>query len=305
MKFIDSLILFLLLVFVGVGFCLLWVYFPSESKEFEGYSANILREFPSSSAQFYPRMRYVSRDIEYAFTSMCGQKKKEDFKEAIKRVESVTVLRFHESANPEISITCSNLAPEPEEKGHFIAGEGGPSLIINTSRYSVILEGEIALYRTDNCKRSQIATHELLHALGFGHNSNKSSVMYPITSCEQEIDQYIIDEINSLYEEESYPDLVIEKVSGRKSGVYIDFEATIGNQGLAKVSGASLIVYANGKLRHTLLVGEIDIGAKKTLTIQNLKVPLSTEELELEVKINESELSILNNRAIIRLKEVE
>lgn len=305
MKLVDVFILIFLLVSLAAGFYLLWIFFPSDSSEFEEYQANISEQFPSSSGQFYPRMRYVSRDISYGFTSKCGPKKKEDFKEAVARLETVSVLRFRESADSEISVTCSNISPDPDEEGHFVAGEGGPSIIINTSRYSVILKGEIALYRADSCEIPQIATHELLHALGFDHNSNKKSIMYPITGCEQEIDDYIISEINNLYKKNSYADLLIEKVRASKSGVYADFETTIGNQGLAKASGVKLKIYANGDLRHTFEIGEIDIGAKKTLTIENLRVPLSTEELELEVEISEPELSQANNRASVRLREVD
>ena len=114
-------------------------------------------------------------------------------------------------------MSCSDITPEPTQKDHFVAGEGGPTLVINTTVYAIILEGKIALYRHEICDEPQIALHELLHALGFDHNSNSKSIMYPITNCAQELDDYIVQTINQLYSVPSRGDLLIEEIDANKS----------------------------------------------------------------------------------------
>ena len=304
MKILDVLIMIVLFIILIFGAYLLWLNFPTSSIEFEQYKANISEEFPEKSSQFYTNMRYPTDNIGYTFASRCGERKREDVKKAVERLETETILKFHEaSSNTQILITCSQDAPEPEQEGHFVAGEGGPTLIINASRYSVILGGKVSLFRADKCDKPQIATHEILHALGFDHNSNEKSIMYPITNCDQEIDQHIVEEIRRLYSQKAAGDLLIESVDAEKSGPYLGFEITIANFGLKEISQSSLKLFAEDSEIREFEVGTLDIGSKKTLTIKNLRVPRDTERIKFSIVTPEEEISKNNNEASLRIVE--
>ncbi len=301
---LDVLMLVLLFGALAVGAYFLWLNFPTEKIDFEKYKSNFSNEFPEKSAQFYANMRYETTDISYQFTTQCSDKKRSDFERATERLESLTILRFYKTeSNPQITVSCSRLAPEPEQEGHFVAGEGGPSLVINATRYSVIKAGEIALYRADNCDSPQIATHELLHALGFDHNNNENSIMYPITGCGQEIDEDIADEIDRLYSQKPFGDIVIEEVEADKSGPYLNFEIIVSNYGLKSIANSSLKVIAEGSVVRAFNLGEIDIGTKKTLTIQNLRIPRGATEVTFLAETKEQEIKSDNNGVDIRIVE--
>lgn len=292
--------LFILLVLLFVGTYFLWLNFPAEQTSFEEYAANVSGEFPLESAQFHPNMRYSDREIGYFVSENCSLKKKNDFKDAVQFLEDRTILSFYEDkSKPEIWVSCSNIAPEPDEEGHFVAGEGGPRNIINASRFAVILIGEIALYHPETCEIPQVAVHELLHALGFDHNSNKKSIMFPVTSCDQILDQGIIDDINNLYSIDSAPDLVVENVKANKTGKYLNLGAVVANYGLKGSKSSSMNLVIDGKTVKTLELGELTIGSRKSLTLSNLVVPRSTNKITILIETNENELDKNNNFAVI------
>ncbi len=302
----STFLLFALLVILfagfGIGMYFLWMALPAESLEFNPYHKNITQQFPAQSSQFYPNMRYKDREITYHIESSCSQKKRSDTEKAFARLQQATVLSFQEQdTNPEILILCSNVEPTAEQENYFIAGEGGPVQIINASRYAVILSGQVSLYRPDSCEIPQIATHEILHSLGFDHNSNAKSIMYPETECDQTIDQEIIDEITRLYAEPALPDLTIEAVTAVKTRSYLDFEATVSNQGIETSENSTLVVIVNSEEIKTIDIGVLEIGVKKILTVTNLKIPRDTEKITFDVQTNENELSKENNQAEITI----
>jgi len=295
-------VLLLLFALLLTGVYFLWLNLPTESVEFEEYNVEISKTLSIESTQFYTNMRYIDEKISYSLADSCTEKKKKDFEAAIKLLEKETVLSFHQTlVEPEITITCSNIAPEPAEADHFVAGEGGPSIIINASQYSVILSGKIALYRAETCPTPQIATHELLHALGFDHNSNSKSIMYPYTDCEQTLDQHITNEINLLYEQASEADLIIQTVVANKSGRYLNFKVSIANYGLQDIETSTFDLIIDDSVIRAFPIGNLEIGAKRTLEVTNLKIPKSTEEITLLVKTFQPEMSKDNNKVTVKL----
>ena len=238
--------------------------------------------------QFYGRMRYRSNVIPYWIEDSCSLDKQRDILDAFKAVESETVLEFvADREMAEIRVLCAELEEEKGKQKHILAGEGGPSEIINTSRYGVIFAGEIALYRDEKGDTPQVAIHELLHALGFDHNDDKDSIMYPITSCGQTIDATILSEMSRLYAEETLPDLVMDEVEVVKQGGYLHFNVTVSNQGLADVGEAKLVVEADGNFVQEFLLGEVEIGASRILSAQFIKVKRDVEELRFSVRGDE------------------
>jgi hypothetical protein len=156
--------------------------------------------------------------------------------------------------------------------------------------------GKVSLFRTDKCEEPQIALHEILHALGFDHNDNPDSIMYPYTSCAQEFDTYISDELDRLYSVPSRPDLVMKSATAKKVGRYLDFEARVTNFGLRNVKNATLFILTDGKKQAEFNLGEIEIGTEKILNVENTRVPRRFDKLIFQVGSSEVEISMENNK---------
>lgn len=300
MRWFDFLTAVILCAMLVTSIYFLYQYFPREEVEFNSYKAQV-QNLPQQSVQFQPNMRYAESSLTFHLSDVCSEQKKKDFRNAAEIVEEKTILEFREiqSGKPDIKITCSNISPEPSQKGHFVAGEGGPALFLNTTRYAIILEGEIALYRPESCGKPNIALHELLHALGFDHNGNENSIMYPVTNCGQEFDAEIVEEINELYSEPSLPDAMIEEIEANKSGRYLNFNIVVTNQGLKNIESSILELSANGEIIKQFELDDIAVGAKRFLTVSNLRIPSKTEEIKFKVSTSQSEISKENNEAII------
>ncbi len=305
MRILEFVVFLMLFGALGFGAYVFWLNFPGETLEYKPFTAQVISNAPEAGSnpsgegtQFYPNMRFPSRSISYRLESVCPQKRWEDVERAFEIISEKTVLEFYESKeNPEIRILCSQIAPEPKQEGHFIAGEGGPTEIINTTNYAIILSGNISLYREEKCEEPKIAIHEILHALGFDHYNNSQSIMNPVTGCMQEIDSYIIEEINRIYKTNSLPDLIIDSVSANKTGRYLNFEINVSNQGLADAENAELEVYNSDGKAANFTLGKIEMGMKKMLSVQNIKLSGSSEQIIIVVNLDEMELDKQNNRA--------
>ncbi|MDI6721652.1 MAG: hypothetical protein QMD85_04635, partial [Candidatus Aenigmarchaeota archaeon] len=84
-----------------------------------------------------------------------------------------------------------------------VAGEAGP-IYYKFANYSIIVGGEITigpLYGTSE-NRVQIM-HEIGHIMGFGHNNNSHSVLYPWVAYSQEITPDITEALDVLYQDVS------------------------------------------------------------------------------------------------------
>jgi hypothetical protein len=299
MRVLEVLILVLLVGMLGFGVYVLWLNLPGEPIEYEEFSAELGFE-NGNGAQFYPNMRYRTSENYYYVDSDCSEKKKSDVNKAFGILAEETVLTFYSTNDvnvADIEVLCSEIAPQPDKAGHFVAGEGGPSEVINNTVFSVILKGEISLFRDDKCGEPMIALHEALHALGFDHNNNKKSIMYPTTSCDQELDAYIIDKINSLYGVESRPDLVVSSVDATKSGRYLGFEVAVINVGLDDSISSVLTVVIEGDEVWRRDMGKVEIGTRKVLTVENVRVPRTFDSVSFIVETEEEEIDKGNNVA--------
>ncbi len=297
----------MMLVLVALGSYAVWlVATPPKEIDYGNYIAPSFESGIVKGAQFYPRMRFPEKDITYFIESKCSLEKEKEIQAAFRIISQKTVLSFSFSEiNPRIRFTCSEIAPEPEQEDHFVAGEGGPIEIINTSNYFVILESKVSLYREDKCETPQIALHEILHALGFDHTNSKSSIMYPVTNCNQEFDSFIYEDINQLYKVDAAPDLALEAISAKQVGRYLNFQANVTNMGLVDVQDANLEVYAGGESVKNYSLQKIEIGTKKILSVYNLRVSSDTRELRFKVApVNpEYDFRLENNEAVISLPE--
>lgn len=303
MKLLEFILAIILFVLIIASSYFIWLNIPKEPVALHQSQLNGFNLSELTQLQFYPNMRYPDKTITYEINVSCQQKRQEDIKEAFSILEQNSILKFVPSAiEPEIAITCTKLqSPSREQSRYFIAGEGGPTAVINSSRYAVIFSGSISLFKQEICEQPTIAIHELLHALGFDHSPNPKSMMYPVTDCTQTLDQEIISEINKIYEEPSLPDLAIQKLEARKAGRYISFNTSVENIGLKDIQQAEISVYTDSKLLKTFELGKIEIGTIKFLTITNLKGPYSFNSLEFRVSSSQQELSLDNNQAALTL----
>ena len=303
--FIDILLVLILIIAIGMGVYAILELWPSATMQFKEINQNLSLTRDSivlNSTQFYSNMRYPDRRISYTISSQCDSKKRNDMINAFTFLSQETVLTFYETNNGEIIILCSDIAPAPEDKGHFIAGEGGPKEIIETGAYHVIFSGKIALYKDEKCNEPKIALHELLHALGFDHNSNPKSVLYPITSCDEQLDDYVINEINKLYSVDSLPDLAITDAKAEKTGRYLSLTVEISNEGLKDSSKFLLQIYADGKNIKELEVEGIQVGFRKIISVDNLRISSNTQEIDFAVNQIEDSKEITNKNNEVELK---
>jgi hypothetical protein len=272
-------------------------YVADNSKSVEGLT--------QQSKQFYPGMRFPEKNIGYEFADECDDVRKENVRRAFEIIDEKSVLSFSEDSGSEkVYVLCSKIAPKAEDKDHFIAGEGGSTKILNASKFYIIKEAQIALYRDEKCETPNIALHEILHALGFDHNSNEESILYPITSCNQEIDDDIINSINNIYNIRSLPDLAIMKIDLNKTGKYLNFEMVLGNQGLQDYGKSVLKVYGDEEKIGKFDIDKIEIGHSKVFSVTNLRVSNDLKIVRFEVESDSSlnELETGNNQASISLK---
>ena len=239
----------------------------------------------SGSAQFYPNMRYAEKEISYGFEDACSQIKKDNVRTAFDILEGKTSLVFSESSSAQITFVCSELPPDPKRSAHFVAGEGGPTEIVNTSLFSVIMAGKVSLYKDEQCGQPLISLHEILHALGFDHNKNQRSILYPTlsNSCNQQLDDAIVDKINELYDYESIPDFKIESIDASKGGALFNFQIKVVNRGLASAENVNLKLSSNGKEIETFDLGEMEIGTRKIFNVTSLRVPLRAKSFTFQV----------------------
>ncbi len=307
MRTLDAAILFVLIVLLGFTSYFFMKNLPFETFRTEEYSSYVSNISSNSmlfaSAQFYPNMRFSKKEISYQIEDFCDSKKEGEIQEAFSLLEEKTSLRFYPvQNNPEIEIACSEQAPQEEITNNqfYIAGEGGPTEARNLSTGYLIMKGKVSLFKDEKCKETKLALHEILHVLGFDHNNNPKSIMYPITNCDQTIDQSIIDDINKLYLQESFPDLAILRVEANKSFYGASFKVAVINLGFVDAKESKIEIYAGSNKIANYSLGTLQPGMTSTLEVQNLRAAKSAKSLKFFTSYAKAdELSLNNNQAEI------
>jgi len=254
---------------------------------------------------FYDNLRFRTKNISYTISPDCDSKKINDSLSAFEILQNYTILNFHEvNTNGEVNVYCSDEVKGLTNK-YFIAGEGGPDFIINTSNYNIILNGTVLLYRANKCDRPVVVMHEILHVLGFKHTIDKNSILYATSNCNQEITKEVIDEIDYLYKDPSLPDLEFTKLNATKQGVFLNFETEIKNVGLSNAKNVTLTLYAGANFINEYSLGNIDFGEGKIFKVSNrmfLRQP-SNLKFIIDYKNTISEIDESNNIANLALAD--
>lgn len=267
--------------------------FRTNTEDIFSFTGKVVRDYNESVE--YESLRFTGSKISYSISNECSESRANNAVEAFKILEDKTVLSFYEvNENPQITIGCN----KSKEKSGEIVGEGGPTFIINTGKYEVILNGTVKLYEDDNCNQPIIATHEILHVIGFKHVENKDSIMYKISKCDQELTQDIIDEIALKYKDPVLPDMAFRKTQVEKDGRYINFEISIFNIGLSGTENADMKIITDDREIKTYNLNDFSVGSGKIIKVKNLLVPGSITGLTFIIDKNNDipEINETNNR---------
>lgn len=300
--------IFLSFLFFLLVLSLLFFYwfFPYNEISFSisnpGHSNFTLNSSFGESMQFYENMRYPDSKISYRIEKDCTLGKKDEMKRSLNWIENKTILKFYEvNYNEEIIITCEDSSPKGRE-GAFIAGEGGVTNVTITENFNVILNGMVLLIRESKCPNPIVGTHELLHALGFGHSENPNNIMYPTVNCKQTIGEDLINSINYLYSFPSLPDLSFEDASAILRGRYLDVNMTIRNNGLIDSDVSKVLISADGKTIKEFVLDPIKIGTGRSIILTNLFILNRVNNLEISIIYANEELDKKNNKIILEMK---
>ena len=305
-KIILLLILLNVVLFTGY-----WIYqnLPGEIQELtvvnlgpsvDGAIINVSGEL----VQFYPGMRFNHKDIRYYIHPGCSSTSKERVAEAFSIVSSGTgIISFQKSLedNADILVACSPEVYQKEEN-IFIAGEGGPTKIINAS-IPVIVRGKLTFYNdtSSDCEYPVTELHEIFHVFGFDHINDSSTVLYPFIKCDQRVSMDLLSALRFLYTIEPLPDLYFEEIVASKSGRYLSFDTIIVNDGLIDAENSVLSVYVEGELVDSFILNTVSFGGGQKFYVKNLKLPTRiTEEVELRVNSTTKDYNEINN--VVKLK---
>jgi len=292
-----------LMVFFLIIMLVFYWFIPFQKIEFvlNGGSSNFSLYNFDEEMQFYSNMRFPNKEISYKIND-CPLQKKDDMLRAFDLMSNQTILEFFPVVNnEEITISCDD--KNRIEGGLFIAGEGGPTNVTQNKNFNVITQGNILLIKESKCPQSNIATHELLHVLGFNHSSNSNNIMYPISDCKQTLGD-IPNLINEIYSIESLADLEIEDVSAIMNGKYLDVNISIRNNGLIKSEKAEINILSGNEIVKKIYLEPLGQGYGIQITLTNIWIPkLEVNEIEFSIETSFEELNKQNNKKILSIKE--
>jgi len=223
---------------------------------------------------FSERLRFNHNIISYFIEGECDGVRREAMVEAFALfANKMRIVSFYEvSADADINVGCSDNYISLGEN-LFAAGEGGPSIIINTSNFKTIEEGKISLYDDPRCDYPVVELHELGHVFGFDHSSDPNNIMYNTSNCNQRISKDMVKLINDLYSIEPLADASLNNIKAVKRGKYMDFNITVLNDGMLEIDDIALTIVVDGENIEVMELGEIGIGYGRTLRAENVKLP--------------------------------
>jgi len=273
----DALLLGVTFIMLSLAIYLFVSEVAVENVQYKEFVADATFGVLNETSQFYPNMRFESKEIGYAIESVCSEANKIKIIDGLEEISSKTLVKFHPSTNPNILFECSSRAPSADDrKNHLVAGAARPRFI-NATRFFVIQQTNISLYIEESCERPIVVIHETLHALGFDHVNNEADIMYPISDCEQQISSDNINEINRLYSIPQQGDLVILDLKANTTKRFLNFDISIANLGLKDTENVKLRILGGGEVLKEFDLKEIPIGQTKMLNVQNLHISLSDD----------------------------
>jgi hypothetical protein len=159
-------------------------------------------EEPLVNYQFFPNLRFDHTNISYNLTPYCkGEEQTLRIPSAFTTLHNkVPALTFYETnGSADIEIICHS---DVVEEGDFYTM--GEAYSTYDNRTNILLNGHIDIYAyhagVSKCHWGGIELHEILHILGFEHETiYKQSIMNPEVNCKLKLQNYTINELNRLY----------------------------------------------------------------------------------------------------------
>jgi hypothetical protein len=258
--------------------------------------------------QFYPNLKYNHDEISFYIDSGCNEGKRIRMLQAFLILNNETgMLDFYPASTTEadILIDCTNSVKQEDETS-FIVGEGGPTKIINSTIYPIIVQGKIMLHNESSCKEPVTELHELLHVLGFEHLNESDKILYPYLGCNQTLDQRLIGVLKQLYSSPNLPELYFKQASASKAGNYLNFSVQVNNQGIIDAKEVTLKVYEDEASQDNEVgsfnLKNIKFGEGKSLEVTSLHLPSrNTKVIILKVISQNREYDSSNNEVKVIL----
>jgi len=314
-----STILFFLIMLLIISLASLYLYqnLPGEEIEMkinnlnimnnpDKIQENVLINVSGEIKQFFPDMRFNHNNLTFFINSECSQEKIDRMNQAFSIISAETgIISFIESPeeNADILVGCSVDSYETE-KNVFIAGEGGPTKIINLSIYPIILRGKVILYNESSCDYPITELHELFHVFGFDHINDSKTIMYPYVGCSQEINPGVIEKIKEIYSVSAFAELYFENITASKKGIYLDFNVMVRNDGLIEAKNITLEVYSEEKKVDSFDLGNLNPGEGTSFDVKNLRLASRNSEKVKMILVTEvGEYNLENNSLDLIVKE--
>lgn len=304
----------LLIVSIVLLMTAIWFFYnmvPGEPVSFGNFQMNevgVPEVEYGDTPVFLENLRFRDGQITYWIQGSCPLYRQERMNQGFEKLEEeMSFLTFSQvsESDAEIKVGCSEDYLESRDR-RFVAGEGGPTKIINTTIFNLILEGKILLYKEVKCDYPVVEVHELLHVLGFGHVNNPSSLMYNFSDCDQRITSDMVSTLQRIYSFDSLPELEFVEIDAIKKGKYLDFNLSVINSGIADVTFTDLTILERGDVVEVFDLNEIEAGTQKSLRVQNLDMgSRGFDDVEFVLDRNEKikELFEENNVAVLSVED--
>jgi len=153
--------------------------------------------FPVILLSVHPDMHYIIGNPKslylYDISSACNSQQNNDIQSALDHLSDNTGIKFVQIPSPlalvsgGIEYTCGDV----QSYGASGESEGGSLFFA----YIIVSWNQIRLRNTG----SHVVIHETLHSMGFDHNQDPNSIMYPIGSGDAQIDPGIIEFLKTYY----------------------------------------------------------------------------------------------------------
>ncbi|MEK6885369.1 MAG: matrixin family metalloprotease [Nanoarchaeota archaeon] len=298
--------IFIVCIIGAVFFTAIFIYgslFPESTvfnlKEYNPFASKDKAVNASGEVvQFEPNLRFNHNDISYYINPTCPESKKSKFENALFLLSDKTKIITFYTTNEEdadILVGCSKESYE-QETNVFVAGEGGPTEYITSKFYPVIKKGKVLLYEEDKCDYPITELHELFHVFGFDHINDSKMIMYPYIDCQQIINPEVIEELVRIYSVKPAAELYFDNVSAVRTGMYLNFAASVRNEGLITAKAVMLELYADNEKVSVFNLETIEFGTGVTYTAQNVKLPNNNvQNVEFKIVTITDELDKNNN----------
>jgi len=307
---ILNIILVLIMVNIAVFAGYYWYNMKNGNQQAVIFNYNPLRNIEVNAsarvAQFYDGMRFNHNNISYYINEYCSQEKIDGLRKAMNIVEEETaIIKFSETSEEEadILVGCYKEAYEKEES-IFVAGEGGPTRIINSTLYPVITRGKILLYNQTSCEYPVTELHEILHVFGFEHINDSSKIMFPYVDCNQKLNENMIKILIKLYSMPVLAEIYFINASALASDKYLNLSVEMTNVGMKDANNVSLAVYADNSFINDFEIGTIEYGEGRVMHANNLDLPSKNVKIiTIELETPDKEIDKNNNIMEMVLEE--